>query len=87
MSNPNHLKDKVALFYKGFLWIMLISQTVLFFIMLLNYGSWLCVFNMILIIYFSIRLYVFIKVDSLAKENGMTLYDYMKKFEEQHKDF
>ena len=81
------LKNNVALSYKVFLCVMLISQIGLFFVECFIHGSITFIFSLILIIYFSIRLHVFLKVENLAKKSGMSMFDYMKKFEKENIDF
>lgn len=78
------LKNKVALLYKVFLYCLLISQIILFF--MLN-SSWISVINLVLIIYFSLRIHVFLKVERLAKNSGMSILDYMKRFEKDNPNF
>lgn len=80
------LKSRVALYYKVFLYAVLVSQIMLFFI-LFPTNPIMAVFNLILIIYFSVRIFVFTKVERRAKSTGMSIFDYMKRFEREHKNF
>ena len=81
-----HLKSRVALFYKTFLYSLFISQIVLFCLLIIS-QPFMAIFNLILVIYFGIRIHVFTKVERLAKASGMTIFDYMKRFQKEHKDF
>ncbi len=77
MKQKQQIKDSVGIIYEFFLIFMCLTQ--LFFI-IYNFTVENYVFvglNVIILIYFTFRLYIFIQMKALAHKSGRTILEYL----------
>lgn len=83
MEKSEKHKKIASKIYKLFLYILIVFQIVLIYVEIFFHFSFFFILNGFSLAYFIFRLNVFLKVEEEAKQNGMTLTDYMNKFKKR----